>query len=206
LRRIQLEPGPQRTAFELFCPRTVRAVDLERCGACEFGRGLCFDTPDGEMYLRCGFERGSSPSPEGQAAPYAPVSSITRTPPLRVNRESTLASVTALFAQHADEAALAVDADGHAVGIVTKSAAWRELYGVQDAVSEGLLSDFEEVPRVKHIMAPLDFTLHPEDDVSDAAALMAHERITHVAVSLGEKRVFGILSAFDVLRWLAGTR
>jgi CBS domain-containing protein len=206
LRRVQRDPDPLGTTFGLYCPRTASPVDLEHCGACEFGRGLSFDAPDTEIYLSCGFERTSSSAPECNPAPYTPVSSITKGPPLLVNWESTVASLTELFVQHADDAAFAVDARGHPVGIVTKSAAWHELYGAQNAMNDGLLCRGAAGSRVKHIMAPLGFTLHPDDDVSDAAALMAYERITHVAVSFGENRVLGILSTFDVLRWLAQQR
>jgi CBS domain-containing protein len=55
-------------------------------------------------------------------------------------------------------------------------------------------------------MSPLVFTLHPEDDVADAAALMAYEGVHHVVVSLGDDRPLGIVSSLDVLRWLAQSR
>jgi CBS domain-containing protein len=82
-----------------------------------------------------------------------------------------------------------VDERGKPVGIVSKTDLLR--HGVTPGA------------RVKNIMTPLSFTVHEDQSVSKAAALMAYEGIHRLPVVDDEGTVVGLLSSLDILHWLA---
>jgi CBS domain-containing protein len=62
----------------------------------------------------------------------------------------------------------------------------------------------QRVPvNVDDIMTPLVFAVHEHVSASQAAGLMAVEGVRHVIVVASSGEVVGLLSALDVLRWVA---
>jgi len=76
-----------------------------------------------------------------------------------------------------------VDADGKPVGIVSAS---------------DLLADLKPASPIKTIMTEKVFTVAKYDDASTAARVMKNQKIHRVLVT-HEKKVVGVLSAFDLL-------
>jgi CBS domain-containing protein len=82
-----------------------------------------------------------------------------------------------------------VDDEGVPVGFVSKT----------DLVRHGVTPE----RHVSDIMTPMSLTVHEDQSVSKASALMAYEGIHRLPVVDGSGRVVGLLSSLDVLHWLA---
>ena len=57
--------------------------------------------------------------------------------------------------------------------------------------------------RVRDIMTSVSFTLHEDQSLSKASALMAYEGIHRLPVVDAAGKVVGLLSSLDILHWLA---
>lgn len=105
-----------------------------------------------------------------------------------------------------------VDDDGRAIGVITKTDLVRHLHergidragdaSVLAAVGRGDHAD-QAATTVGELMMPAVFTLAHGDPVVKAAAVMAAERIHRVPIVDDDGRVCGLVSALDVMRWLA---
>jgi CBS domain-containing protein len=107
----------------------------------------------------------------------------TVTPGLRLDELSRI------FLEDAISGAPVVDEDGRPIGMVSKT----------DLLRSNLLR--ERI--VDDVMTPLAMALPDDATVSQAAALMASERIHRVVVVSPDGRIVGLVSALDVLRWMA---
>jgi CBS domain-containing protein len=107
-----------------------------------------------------------------------------------VTRDVSIESLTALMRDRHCSAAPVVDGNGYPIGMVSKTDLVRERWADDDTVAD--------------IMTPLAFTLDEDDPLSHAAAVMAAERVHHLPIVASDGRVVGILSSFDVVRWVAG--
>lgn len=82
-----------------------------------------------------------------------------------------------------------VDSSNRPVGIVTKL---------------DLIECRNAKPRTaSDVMMPCAMTLMPTDTVSHAAKLMSAESFHHVLVVDTERTLVGVISTFDITRWLA---
>lgn len=137
---------------------------------------------------------------------------------LCVRENVSIEALSALFLTRGISGAPVVDERGRAIGVVSKTDLVREQYENGQALPESAagepsgdgacLSDglqAMEVSRgtVADIMTPVALTLYAHSQLSRAAALMACERMHRVPVVSEEGKVVGILTAMDVMRWLA---
>ena len=83
-----------------------------------------------------------------------------------------------------------VDSDGEPVGIVSHT---------------DLVADLNESSPVSQLMTEKVYTVPKYDDVSIAARVMRNHHIHRVVVT-HEKKVVGVLSAFDLLKLVEGHR
>jgi CBS domain-containing protein len=137
-----------------------------------------------------------------------------------VTPETSIEALVALLLERGLSAVPVVDAEGQAVGIVTKTDLLRRYY--DDAgTGEGAPRSVRTAEGVEldlgpgfHALATGDASvsdvmtervLHlPEDaNVGHAAAVMAFEGVHRIVVTGADGRIAGILSALDILRWLA---
>jgi CBS domain-containing protein len=111
-----------------------------------------------------------------------------------------------------------VDAAGHAIGVVSKTDLVRDQFETLEAELEadGLISE-AEVPElgigshaaliarstVGEVMTPLPLTVPENLSISQAAAIMASRAIHRLPVVGSAGSVVGIVSALDIVRWLA---
>jgi predicted transcriptional regulator len=93
-----------------------------------------------------------------------------------------------VFLEESISGAPVVDPDGRPIGMVSKTDLIR-------ARCSGALVD--DIMTAQAIALPEDAT------VTQAAAVMACERIHRVLVVSNEGRIVGVVSALDVLRWMA---
>lgn len=188
------------------CPRQVRAVRVNECVDCEEYIGLSFDREEQSGLLHCYEIDALTPRQslrrflatgerEGllrklhQRADSTPVSRIMSLNVQCVTEDLTLRALASCLLDGGFSGAPVVDDEGVPVGFVSKT----------DLVRHGVTPD----GRVRDIMTPMSFTLHEDQSVSKASALMAYEGIHRLPVIDGRGRVVGLLSSLDVLHWLA---
>jgi CBS domain-containing protein len=119
------------------------------------------------------------------------VSEIMTSGALCVRETATLASAMALMVERSIGALPVVDADGRAIGILSKADVLRSLLNARDGAS------------VSDVMTTPVLSVHEEDPVDVVAAFMAYERVHHVPILDDHRRVVGMVSSLDVTRWLA---
>jgi len=129
-------------------------------------------------------------------------------------------TLTSLFLERGFSGAPVIDDSGRAVGIVSKTDLLRESFERADGTTEDEPASINrggiEMPlgrgmhtqrgtgiTARDVMTPLAFTLPESASVARASALMAHEGVHRVPVVTEAGKVVGILSAMDVLRWVA---
>lgn len=223
--------GQGRAAVELtvFCPLRGETVSLEECTACERCDGLVVDRSGDHAFVRCRCtpapEEALAASPEPSAASLAgqtPISEVMTHDVICVREDLSVAELTALFIEKNISGAPVVDADGKPIGIVSKTDLLREhlpdeeedepgagepltLHRAGYEVEFGPGFRLARIQRstVAEIMMPIAFTLPETAPVSRAAALMALEGVHRIPVVSGEGRVVGIVSALDVMGWIA---
>lgn len=96
-----------------------------------------------------------------------------------------------------------VEDPGRPVGMITKLDLVEQMLAA-DRGEEDASSARSLLPRTAgELMMPLAITLGERASVAHAAALMAAEDIHHVPIVDASGRMIGIVSAMDVVRWLA---
>jgi CBS domain-containing protein len=129
-----------------------------------------------------------------------------------------LDALISLFLERNISGAPVVDAQGRAIGIVSKTDVLRDRFVRGDSGEtrpatvhrdgievrlEGMHVELPNDVTVREVMTPLAFTLPEDASIARASALMALETVHRVPVVSPAGKVIGILSALDVLRWLA---
>ena len=120
-----------------------------------------------------------------------PIADIMTAHPICVAPELPLRHVVGLVMTRYIGCVPVVDASGAPVGMITK----RDLI---EHAAHGATTAAD-------VMMPLAFTLDERASIARAAALMAAEDVHHVPVVARSGRVIGIVSALDIVRWLART-
>ncbi len=155
-----------------------------------------------------------APDPRGRrptAASRLPLSAIMTSDVVCVTPDLELSTLVALLVDRGISGAPVVDDAGRPIGIVSKSDLVRARLDdpwIDDAGDErGLEPGFHLEPtdsrRVSDVMMPIAFTLPEAATVSQAAAIMAYERIHRVPVVTTDGSVVGIVCALDIVAWLA---
>jgi CBS domain-containing protein len=156
---------------------------------------------------------------EGSRSDETTLDAIMTREVLCVPPEMDVDTLVALFLQRGISGAPVIGKDGRVLGVVSKTDVLRERYESEDververpSVRRGgyevdlgpgyhLLHTTDT--RVADIMMPVTFVLPENARVSRAAALMALEGVHRIPVVSQDGHVTGIVSALDVLRWLA---
>ncbi|MFO0572110.1 MAG: CBS domain-containing protein [Polyangiaceae bacterium] len=128
-------------------------------------------------------------------------------------------ALTSLFLERGISGAPVVDGAGRALGVVSKTDVLRDYAdrgetaevgkpevhqgGISAELDRGMHVQALREPTVRDVMTPLAFTLPESASIARASALMALEGVHRVPVVTSAGKVVGILSALDVLRWLA---
>jgi CBS domain-containing protein len=168
------EPPAHRTVF---CPMHERSLDASTCAGCAYGGPLEAGEAD---VVRCCFDR------DGAEASLR-IGEVMGSRAYCVRDTLDVDALTALFVGEGISGAPVVDASGRPIGVVSKTDLVR---------SAGART-------VADIMTPVTLTLPETASVYRAAALMAYESVHRVVVTDDAGQVVGVLSALDVLRWLA---
>ena len=146
-----------------------------------------------------------------QQAAQTPITAVMRTHPYRVTAQHPVRDLLTLFMDHGISAVPVVDAQGQPLGFVSKTDVVRHLHrsspGEHHEGDKQIQPwwDAERLSRltVGAIMTPTVYSFVPETTVADAMAVMAFEGLHHVPVVEASGTLVGMVSALDVLDWLA---
>jgi CBS-domain-containing membrane protein len=126
----------------------------------------------------------------------APVCDIMTSSVACVREDASLSSVMTTMVDRSIGALPVVDADGRAIGIVSKTDVLRSLVHANEAEAHGGAT-------VHDVMTSPVLTVQSSDPIDVVAAFMAYERVHHVPILDDHRRVVGMVSSLDVTRWLA---
>jgi CBS domain-containing protein len=178
--------GRSVTLSSVRCPIRGRATAVEECGHCGESEGIAEDPLARGDYLGC---RSPVPRSPGEAAAGARVAEVMPRTSVAL-RPGVARSVAAdALRSHQTPVASVVDGEGRPIGLVSEVDLLRAKTGarVSDAMAKVALSVPETAP------------------LRRAAALMAEHRTERLAVVSDDGVVVGMLTAMDVVAWLAGS-
>jgi CBS domain-containing protein len=229
-RRVLSGEGDKSVASTVACVPKGEEVPLAACLSCEHSKGVSATLDGRRTFLRCQAAKPAERSLGSQgarraldalpsAADRTPVSEVMTANVLCVREDVSVATLMATLLERGISGVPVVDASGFPVGLVSKTDLVRDHHengdtaessplvvrtrsGAAYALGRGFHEGFAQ-KTVAEIMTPVAFTLGERAPVSQAAALMAFEGVHRVPVVSADGRVVGILSALDVLRWLA---
>ena len=207
VRQTLAADGTTSSYSTVYCPPQMRTVRVNECVECEEYIGLSFDREERSGLLHC--YKSSAPTPrqslrrflqagerEGflrklhQRADCTPVSRIMSLNVQCVTEDVSLPALASCLLDGGYSGAPVVDGQGTPVGVVSKT----------DLLRHGVTPD----STARDIMTSMSFTLHEDQTVSNASALMAYEGIHRLPVVDAAGKVTGLLSSLDILHWLAG--
>lgn len=212
----------------VFCPREQQEISLVVCSHCEHCDGLYVDASERGTFLRCRAEGDATPI---QRTAPADVADRTRAASTRigdlmtravctVSPDTSIESLVALLLERGLSAVPVVDAAGKAVGLASKTDLLRRYYddagtgesapravrtadGVELDLGRGFHALSTGDASVADVMTARVLHLPEDASIGHAAAVMAFEGVHRIVVTGENGRVAGILSALDLLRWLA---
>jgi CBS-domain-containing membrane protein len=123
---------------------------------------------------------------------HVPVSTVMSTHVVTVRSDERLPAILNLLDGHRISAMPIVDERNRPVGMVTRS----------DLLRIRMQGEIELITAAE-VMTPYVVWLPPSAPIASAAAAMFAERMHHALVLAEDRRVVGILSSLDLLRWLA---
>lgn len=227
VRRIYSGQKGESVELRVYCPERGRTMAIEDCASCPRCQGFSLDPTWRNSFLMCRTDAPPrEPAPKG-AAPQppanpveTPVSAIMSRDVLCVTPDLTLEALASLFLQRGVSGAPVVDEAGRPIGMVTKTDLVRRLHertvvspcralhiemedGRTYELGPGVRADWLESATVQEIMMPLVFSMTEDTSIARAAALMTQEGVHRIAIRGAQGDVVGLLSAFDLMRWIA---
>lgn len=223
IRRRMVVAGNGACSIESVVPCVARGpIPVKTCISCEHSAGVIEDGADRCSYLLCAVppqvtEATPAVRPSrGQPslAERTRVAEVMTSNVVCVREEMTVEALTGLLLDRGISGVPVVDAGGYPLGVVSKTDIVRESYQLEhSSVTEWIgFGDnrgggFDRDPfgraTVGDIMMPLAFTLYEDSSLSQAAAMMAIEEVHRIPVVSDEGKVVGLLSALDMMRWMA---
>jgi CBS domain-containing protein len=194
-RQVYSGDGTLSGEMRVFCPDKTHSVTLEHCTACARWAGLHFGPKDRTSFLECtGTPQASVPA----SSLGTRVSDVMTPSVVCVRPDLSIQAVHEMFLDKHIRAAPVIDDHGKPIGMVSQSdlLAARNLRRSMEASTR-----LPEI--VEGIMTPLVFALREHASLSQAAGLMAIEGVHHIMVVAANGEIVGVLSAVDVLRWVA---
>ncbi|HEY6003496.1 MAG TPA: CBS domain-containing protein [Anaeromyxobacter sp.] len=177
--------GRSVTLSSVRCPDRGRASAVEECAQCGNSEGIAQDALARGEYLSC-----ASPVPgqPGAAAEAARVADVMRNSSVALRPGVTRGVAADALRSRGVPVAPVVDGEGRPIGLASEADLLRAKSGAR--VADAMVKIALSVPET----APL----------RRAAALMAEHRTDRLAVVSDDGVVVGMLTAMDVVGWLAG--
>ncbi len=214
-----------QSEVSFYCPVRDRALSAEECIACRHcrgdGRDIAADISgcaDPMARRSSGEEMLRAPRPRS-LADRTPLWQVMRPCVICVRADLGIDTLMSLFVGFEMRAVPVVDEGGRPIGVVSRSDLVDHWYESESGTpsplrararsgtpGEFLGSGFHAVPpaqTVADVMMYIAFTLCEGTSLSHAAALMAYEGVQRIPVVSFEGKVVGMVTAMDVVRWLA---
>jgi CBS domain-containing protein len=209
--------GKERRSLAVYCATHGATVPLAHCERCVRLTG----TNHKRQAIECAPTRERATTEPGrtgaEAVPVAAIMSrraVCVTPDLRVD------DIEAIVLDAGAPGAIVVDPLRKPIGVVSKTDLLRARHehevveddgarpavqrgGVRARLEDGFHTEPHAITRALDIMTPIAFTLTENASVARGAALMALESIHEVPIVDGAGRMVGLLTALDVMRWMA---
>ena len=131
-----------------------------------------------------------------------PVSTIMSTRVVTVTPDDSLNSVRRLFDKHKFHHLIVVERD-KAVGVISQRDLLKHLSPFVGTLSEKNRDSWTLDKRVHQVMTRSIVWMEPDSPITEAALLMAANRISCLPVLDKKGHPIGILTSRDVLRWVA---
>ncbi|MFI5296820.1 MAG: HPP family protein [Polyangiales bacterium] len=233
VRRTIAGDGSETRRLAVFCPFRARLTPVLECTLCGHGTDFSKDRSSGASAICCRRiieepERADvqEAAPDaaltdvGRAADHTRVSELIGPELICVREDLSVESLTAMLLDRGLAAVPVVDELGRAVGVVSKSDLIRErregddqnyeesirvpsAHGYEYELGPGFHADRIARAIVREVMTPFLFSIHEDESVARASALMAYEGVHGLAVVTKTGELTGMLSASDVFRWIA---
>jgi CBS domain-containing protein len=178
--------GRSITLSSVWCPIHGRARAVEECAHCGKSEGIAQDPLARGRYVAC---CSAAPEAGSGAGERAWVAAVMRRTSLALRPAVSRGVAADALRSRGAAVAPVVDGEGRPIGLVSEADLLRARSGarVADAMQKVALSVPETAP------------------LGRAAALMAEHRADRLAVVSDDGVVVGVLTAMDVVGWLAGS-
>ncbi len=207
VRRVVARDGRESSHSTVLCPLQTKSLSVDECKRCDHYQGVNEDLTDRESFLICssltdGHE--SLPSLAGipPEAMAASVASVMSPAVLCVRDDVSVDELVLLLVEHGISGVPVVDEAGRPIGVVSRSDLLWEDYDEVEARVERYHAPKRPLA-VREIMTSKVFSLPEGATLSQAAAAMAQEGVHRLPILDENGAVVGILSAGDLLAWLA---
>lgn len=189
------------------CPQRITPASIHECASCELCGGLDLGSYVG---VRCTVAPANES--EGSPAASSSVAAIMTTPVVWVEAHASLENVRWLMLEGHLGAVPVVNEARRPIGIVTKTDLLRERDEIalsarprplppdaEVGSSDGEAGDLCAID----VMTPVVHTIAEHTSIAAAAAVLARERLHHVIVLRGSGEIAGMVSALDIVQWVA---
>lgn len=203
----RLGEGDEEVRWTVRCPATRHVVELETCAACPHLEHIQRKAAGPEALHCHPKEESSSHSPGEAFDPLLPpllehtgVSELMTRDVYCVGEEMLAEELAELFATRKVSGAPVVDEDGRLLGVVSRTDLLR---APEDEEHPPVLHPERAGATAAELMNPAPLVVREDVSIPYAAAVMAASRVHRVLVVSSEGTVVGILTALDVVRWVA---
>lgn len=184
IRTVEVITGRGRsvTLSSVRCPVRARTAPVEECAHCAQTGGIAQDVLSRGEWICC-----HARAPAERAGAGSPVHAVMPRTAVAVRPTLSAATASAALRTRGQTAAPVVDGEGRPVGWVSEAALLRARPGsrVSEAMGRTALAVAEGAP------------------LRRAAALLAAHGLERLPVVASDGLVVGVLSALDVVRWIA---
>lgn len=225
VRRVIARNGSETSQLTVFCPLQRKSLMLENCKICEHYLGGRAEGDGGDSSLICSHLTAEAVSEPVATDPVpsfgktisaealsSPVAGIMTRNVLCVRSDLLVDDLVLLLVEHAVSGVPVVNETGKPVGVVSRADLLWESYDEAEARTErtrGYALNGDDSSRAKstitvaEIMTRAAVTLPESTSISEAAAIMARQGVHRAPIVDRSGLVVGILSAGDLLLWLA---
>jgi len=215
--------GEAGRALSVFCDRRGGSVPIFDCIGCSSCSGFRIDDSGRQSLLRCDSAAGAPDvaGPELDVEPGVRLSAVMTPTVVCVRPDLDIESLVGLMMEHGISGIPVVNHAGQPIGVVSKTDLVQEFGrgdaeevepeeplrmkrgGIEVELGAGFHLDHMRNSTVGDIMTPVVFALPETSSLARAAALMGFEGVHRIIVTGAAGEVVGILTALDVVRWLA---
>jgi CBS domain-containing protein len=187
------------------CPRSGGSVPEERCRTCREAVSFTFGE-DGQMNsVTCKQHPGGSGGKDeerhdGLLLRRKTVGDLMSRSVVCVRPKNSLDAAVRLFVETGLKAAPVVNEQGVVLGMVDESDVQLTIHATL-AGQPGV--DLTGMQSISDVMTPMSFAISEHVPATQAAGLMVYESVHRVPVVSADGQVIGILSASDLLYWMA---